>query len=162
MVSVHCTSLLDLVIIMMTSCFDTDLAWQMKLIKLPFEKCKICEWTHGKLLESIFPHQWLRCAPRISLPTVVASYQCLRECHFLHLLKSRCSTSHQPITEPFIVPLLIRFIRFNRAPWNSLWGYHSLTLGKKPPIYINCIALSPHPSNNDYNFGFFVRKQPNY
>ena len=49
--------------------------------------------------------------PRISLPTVVARHQCFRECPSLDLLKSRCSTSHKPITEPItcIVPLLIRF-----------------------------------------------------
>ena len=38
-VSVHCITLLDHVIKMRASCFDTDFASQMKLTKLPLIHC---------------------------------------------------------------------------------------------------------------------------
>ena len=39
MVSVHCTTLLEHVTIMSTSCFDTDFVSQIKLTKLPLIHC---------------------------------------------------------------------------------------------------------------------------
>ena len=61
MVLVHCTILLEHVVTVRTSCFDTDFASEIKLTKFPFNHyfINVFKLTRFNLVFSVLPEEFL-------------------------------------------------------------------------------------------------------